>query len=340
MPRLTDEQIVSAREITLFSFLLAQRPDELVRTGANEYRTRTHSSLVITPRYWYWNRGGIGGVSAIDYLVKVCGVSFIEAVREVLPAGVVNVSRILPFQPKERQAKKSERPAFRLPQKAQSNESLKRYLTARGISINVINRCIADGILFESRYLCSPACVFVGKDESGQAKFAALRGIENNIKRDVAGSDKRYSFSLLAQRPSCNTLLVFESPIDVLSHMTLAELGKWEQSTHRLSLAGTSHVALEAFLMRHQALKRVVLHMDGDTAGMVGAIRIKKYLAAGKRFSHIKVSVNPARKGKDYNEQLMHCRAGIEVNDYAEKGGVDHARRNERKISNTWDACR
>jgi hypothetical protein len=61
MPRLTDGQIEAARRIDLLSYLSAKEPQELKRTGPSEYRTVTHGSLVITPDYWYWNRGGVGG---------------------------------------------------------------------------------------------------------------------------------------------------------------------------------------------------------------------------------------------------------------------------------------
>jgi hypothetical protein len=83
MPRLTEEQLDAAKEIDLLSFLSAQRPGELVRTATNEYRTTTHSSLVIRADYWYWNKGGVGSRSAVNYLVSVERMGFIDAAREV-----------------------------------------------------------------------------------------------------------------------------------------------------------------------------------------------------------------------------------------------------------------
>jgi hypothetical protein len=40
---------------------------------------------------------------------------------------------------------------------------------------------------------------------------------------------------------------VFEAPIDALSHATLQELEGWKWNGYRLSLGGTSHVALTSF---------------------------------------------------------------------------------------------
>jgi hypothetical protein len=304
MPRLTEEQIAAAREVDLLSFLSAKAPHELKRTGAAEYRTVTHGSLVITPRYWYWNRGGIGSASAIDFLVKVQGMVFIEAVREVLSTGLAHEPVNIPVTRRERTRPIPERPVFKLPTPAAGNDNLTRYLLSRGISQSIIERCIKDGILYESRYLCSPACVFVGRDDDGKARFANIRGIDTGIKRDVAGSDKRYSFSLKAQDATNNLLSVFESSLDALSHQTLGELYGWEQGCWRLSLAGTSPVALESFLERHGGINRVTLHMDNDEAGIAGALRIKSLIESDARFEHVRVSVKPVRGDKDYNERL------------------------------------
>ena len=308
MPRMTEEQIQAARDVGLLSYLLAKNPDELKRTGANEYRTATHSSLVIRPGYWYWNRGGFGSSSAIDYLIRIDGMSFIDAAREVLSTGLTSPPLDLPLQPRERIKSKPERPAFSLPKKAENNDNLIRYLCSREISSGVIQEAINDGNLYESRYWGSSACVFVGRDANGEPRFSAIRGIGTDIKKDVAGSDKSYSFSLPAQNPFSKTLWVFESPIDALSHRTLGEFEGWEQGGHRLSLGGTSHVALESFLDRHREIKHVVLHLDGDAAGITGVIRIKKRLLTDPRFKHIRVSINPARNGKDLNEKLMQKR--------------------------------
>jgi hypothetical protein len=99
--------------------------------------------------------------------VKVCNVPFIEAAREVLSTGLAHEPLDIPTAKRERTRTKPKRPAFRLPQKSQSNDSMTRYLLSRGISLSVIERCIKDGVLYEGRCLCSPVCVFVGRDGSG-----------------------------------------------------------------------------------------------------------------------------------------------------------------------------
>lgn len=48
-----------------------------------EYRTATHSSLVISNGKWIWFSQGKGGVSAISYLMDVKGMNYYEAVKYV-----------------------------------------------------------------------------------------------------------------------------------------------------------------------------------------------------------------------------------------------------------------
>ncbi|HCC34422.1 MAG TPA: hypothetical protein DEQ02_01820 [Ruminococcaceae bacterium] len=59
-------------------------PGELLPPKNGEYRTATHGSLVISKGKWIWNRGGVGGRSAVDYLVSVRGMRFNDAVETVL----------------------------------------------------------------------------------------------------------------------------------------------------------------------------------------------------------------------------------------------------------------
>ena len=61
---------------------------------------------------------------------------------------------------------------------------------------------------------------------------------------------------------------------------------------YRLSLGGTSHVALTAFLERHPEIKRVTLYMDNDFGGLTNARKIKAMLHKDQRFKHIRVGVN------------------------------------------------
>ena len=176
----------------------------------------------------------------------------------------------------------------------------------------MISRCFREGLFYEARYHGEPVCVFVGKDEAGKAKFACMRSITGSLRKDVYGSDKEYSFCYPPRNPGSRHVAVFEAPIDALSHATLQELEGWKWDGYRLSLGGTSHVALTAFLERHPEIRRVNLYMDNDLGGLKNARRIKSMLHEDRRFKHICVSVNPPRTGKDYNEKLLRIREQIQ----------------------------
>ena len=221
MPSVTKEQIEKAKEWDLLSYLQTFDPYELKRCGPREFCTRTHDSLKISNGKWCWNSRGIGGRTALDYLIKVRGLDFVEAVETLCG------SRAPP--PQERSKPKPPKP-FALPEASRFPSAMLSYLQGRGIHPDLLQACIQAGTLYESRKYRN--CVFVGRDTTGRARFACLRGTRDSFKRDVEGSDKRYNFSLLAADPTCPRLAVAESPIDVLSLATLVKRsgGEWRDS--------------------------------------------------------------------------------------------------------------
>lgn len=81
MPGVSKEQIAKAKEIDLLSYLQTCEPHELVRSGPHEYRTASHHSLVISNGLWHWINGQVGGKTALDFLINVRGLNFVEAVE-------------------------------------------------------------------------------------------------------------------------------------------------------------------------------------------------------------------------------------------------------------------
>lgn len=79
--QVSKEQIEQARKLDLLSYLQQYEPHELVKVASGVYSTRSNDSLKISNGKWYrWSRG-YGGVSALDYLVKVREMGFVSAVR-------------------------------------------------------------------------------------------------------------------------------------------------------------------------------------------------------------------------------------------------------------------
>jgi len=269
------------------------------------YRCKQHPSLAVKSdrRAWYWHSKGIGGYGAIDYLMKIEQMPFREAVETVkpgyfdmLPPLRVNLARS-PELPKP----------LVLPEKAAIPLHLYDYLCKkRGIDEEIVHSLIQEEKLYEDR---RGNVIFVGYDEGHKPRFACVRGTYRNrpFRMDCIGSDKSYGFNMAADAPSHN-LYVFESPIDAMSHASLAiaEFGDktaWKDD-RRLSLAGTSDTALLFFLNQHKSVEQLIFCLDNDSPGRVAANTLQ-YLYARKGYmARIELP-----QGKDYNEDLQAFRA-------------------------------
>ena len=79
--------INKAREMDLLTYLQNYEPQELISCGKGTFCTREHDSLKISNGKWFWFSRGIGGKSALDYLVNVKDVPFTEAVEIIFWIG-------------------------------------------------------------------------------------------------------------------------------------------------------------------------------------------------------------------------------------------------------------
>ena len=77
----SDEQIKQTRTIDLLTYLQTYEPTELIHVRGDTYCTREHDSLKISNGKWMWWSRGFGGRSALDYLIKVKGMSFTDAMK-------------------------------------------------------------------------------------------------------------------------------------------------------------------------------------------------------------------------------------------------------------------
>ena len=297
----TDEEINRAKEVALLSYLQIAAPGELVKKGNGHYSTKTHDSIDISNGFWKQWSSGVGGKSAVDYLVKVEGRTFQEAVRAVneaqggMPSWDVRPTQSPPAVKKE----------FKLPERNNDNLRAMAYLKERGIHLKVITYCVQNGQLFEEAKTHN--VVFVGTDKTGTPKYAFRRGTGTEpFKREATGSDKRYNFCIAAN-PNATTLHVYESAIDALSYCSIGELvgGDWKCNFH-LSQGGVAPAALEQFLADHPNIKRVVLRYDNDVPGQEAAVKMQKMLTEKHG---ITTEIKPPLSGKDYNDFLQNYSA-------------------------------
>ena len=295
--------IEQARQMDLLTYLRNYEPSNLKRVAGNVYCTAEHDSLKISNGKWYWWSRGFGGVSALDYLIKVKEYSFVEAVEQL--TGVVR-DWISPPPA----VKKDEPKELLLPKKNKNCDRVMRYLFGPGIDYQLIQDCVADGTIFESADYHN--AVFVGKDESGTPKYAACRStLGSSFKGDASGSDKRYSFRLLAREP-CVSVHLFEAAIDLLSYATYLKCeGKDYRKEHLLSLSGVYQpkkeikdskvpIALTTFLKANPHIKTIVLHLDNDKTGRLCTAALKELLN-----KDYKIVDAPPPVGKDFNDFLL-----------------------------------
>lgn len=302
MPRVSREQIDAAKQMTALEFLQRYYPGELVKAESHgEFQLRAHDSFKINgaTSKFHWKSRDIGGKSALDYLVKVEGVPFVDAVLTLCKESPCTIP------PPSRPEPEKE---FVLPPAAENNRRVFAYLLKRGISRTVIEACVRAGILYESAD-CHNA-VFVGKDESGTARYAFLRGTYTkgkSFKMEVSGSDKRFCFRLPPKGES-KRVAVYEAAIETLAHLTLeGRADKW-----RLSLGGIyapeenklsgremkNPLALDAFLERHPEVEEIEICLNNDFAGRWAAAHIEKAYQGRYRM----VKSLPQREGCDYGD--------------------------------------
>ncbi len=301
------EEIEKARDLDLLSYMRLYEPENLVKIIGDVYSTREHDSLKISNGKWMWWSRGFGGVSALDYLVKVKGVSFSEAMEILIDSKDSNPSFFMPSERKTKQKK------LLLPARSGSTEVIRRYLMSRCISENIITTLINKGLIYES--LPYHSCVFTGKDDTGNSRYAFFRSCtKEKILGDVSGSDKSYPFRIEA--PDSPVLHLFEGAVDLLSYATLMELcaNKWDEE-NLLSMGGIGvskngsiPIAIKRFLEENSRIKEIVIHFDNDNPGQSAAYYLKKTLE-----TTYKVTNAPPAYGKDYNEYLCIIATGNEI---------------------------
>ena len=320
------EVVQEVKRMDLLTYLKNYEPYELVHFSGNTYTTKSHDSLKISNGKWMWWSRGIGGRSALDYLIKVRDYTFMEAVETL--AGLAGVKPPVSLPAEKRTEKK-----LLLPELCRCQTGVVSYLTGRGIDREIVDFCLRTGRVYESgRY---HNAVFVGRDREGKPRYAAIRGVMTDFIGDASGSDKNYSFSIPAEEKSRKVHL-FESAIDLLSYATLLKMdGQNWREEHLLSLAGVYQpakeirqskvpMALSRFLKEQPEVQRIVFHLDNDRAGRLAAEAIR--LVLPEKYC---TENEPPARGKDCNDCLC-IRLGIGITERKKQRGNQNKVNSER----------
>ena len=261
MEEYTREQIQRADDTDLYVFL-SGRGEQFKRCG-KEYRWLRHDSVMINKSEWYrfsQNKGG----HAIDFMKEFYGLSFAEAVKELLgEEGVGETNRRTAKEDAGRQRVcPIPLPGLELPERNESCEIARKYLIEqRKLSEHLVDQMIEKGDIYESKAYHN--VVFVGRDKEQNPRYAAMRGTdEKRYRGEAKGSEKIYGFGHIGTNEK---LFVFESPIDLLSYIT-AVPEEWEKHSY-ISLGGLSEKAMKRMYTEYPHIHSIYLCLDNDEPG-------------------------------------------------------------------------
>ena len=84
MPGVTEQEIAQAKQMNLYQYMQLCEPNNFKPEGPGQFRHKGHSSLTFAEDgSWTYFKTKATGRTALNYLIAVEGVSFVEAVREI-----------------------------------------------------------------------------------------------------------------------------------------------------------------------------------------------------------------------------------------------------------------
>lgn len=158
MAHLEEDIIERAKNTDMIALLESEEGFSFKSTyGEREFKCIEHNSLVVNGnrRRWYWNSRQVGGNHAIDYLVKIRGMNFRDAVLHLV--GDREQTAYTPIRKAVTENVSVSKPVrFVLPEQAHFPDGRRNYSNiiaylnkVRGIDMNIINALIASGQIYQ-----------------------------------------------------------------------------------------------------------------------------------------------------------------------------------------------
>ncbi|GKX31398.1 hypothetical protein SH1V18_38780 [Vallitalea longa] len=290
--RFTDEQIASANSVNILDYA-RNSGYELKKMSRNSFKIPKYGGLYIhsNGEKWYWFTRDKGG-GVIQFVMEMEQKTWVEAVKQLL--GLLN--EIVKCEP-DNKVVEEEKGELILPEKNSTYNHMIAYLIkTRKIDKDIVYDFIKQKKIYENKYR---SCVFIGYDKEGIPRYASYRSTNTQGKTyrgDVENSDKSFPFGIIGKSDTVN---VFESPIDLMSYLSMIKLYNINNfKNHCISLGGVADIALERYLKEHQTISNIVICLDNDKAGDLGSKRINE------KFNDQYVINRHVPKGKDFNEDL------------------------------------
>ena len=261
---------------------------ETLKKQGRVYRWMRYDSTVICGNEWYRHSRQTGG-GPIQFMQHFYDMNFVDAVKYLLN-GEEGVKLVL-AEPHE-----DIKPEFKMPKMSKNMHRTFAYLTqTRKIDPDVVRFFVRQKMILETEDYHNAA--FCGYDNNDEIKHMHLRSTRSNERffMDVAGSDKRYCFRHIG---SDNEVYVFESPIDMMSYITM-NIECWREHSY-VCLGGVAVDALVNVLDTIPKIDTVHICVDKDEAGDKTTVRIGEELDKRGTFYNRLLPEN-----KDWNEDLI-----------------------------------
>lgn len=286
----------------------------------NRWTMKGHDSMVfLGDGRWYWNSRGLRG-RAIEFVMHYEGRTLPEAVL-ILNGVDLSEPRAAPaavpsYDPPKVQPEKR---ALEIPARSRDMRRSFSYLAVtRGIDYGIVRELVRQGRIFETVSQKADGTAyhnvaFAGLDDQGVIQSVSLRGCVpgSSFKAEVPGSNKAFPFTIPG-RAGAETLYVFESAIDAMSHATIQKLvgNPWDDG-FRVALGGNNTIVpIQKMLTGNPSIRNIAFCLDADTPGQkMCASYMDALRKAGIQEDRLSVITVPY--GKDWNAYLQRWRSVI-----------------------------
>ena len=309
----TEEQIRQVFDTSLVDFAI-NNGFKLKESDNKTFKVENMGGLFIFKNgkgFYHFTTGVKGNI--IDFAKEYLNLNFNQAVESIL--GIRAYGNIGSFYVH----KKEEKKPFELPPKAENfNRAIAYLVNTRKLDKEIVNYFINQGKIYQSKEENKKGvfynCAFVGYDENNVAKYCSLRGVSSNsdFRKDIESSDKSYGFIF---NGTSTNLYVFESPIDLISHMTLFKLYSkidWKQD-NRVSCGGLFDMAIDTYLKQNKYVENIIFCFDNDfdKKENYGQDKAKEFAKKYKELGYNCYLHKP--KNKDFNEDLLEKIVNIQI---------------------------
>ena len=313
----------------------------------------------ITPSKNVWNCFAMktGSKSVIQFVQFIDNVSWKEAVDKIVDiynlqenkkdqkmSFNVEKEKISEITPKKADVL-NEKKAFVLPEKAENNKRVFAYLhKSRGIDNDIIQRAYNEKKIYQDAQKGN--VIFKVSDNDGNIRGAAwnttLTSEEHKGKKGfVEGSKRDYPFEL---RGTNNELYIFESPIDMMSYMTIQQNANYiniEDSTFIATWGINSEEMIIKYLEKNPHITDITIGYDNDKIddtskfhwnyGQRAAALLKRELENLDEKYIIQIDTP---KQKDFNDDLLQMVKDGKINYEVKnlKEFVDEKEQEKKKI--------